>query len=759
MKNVFIILFLLLSVNVFGQFSNNNPRIFNVKTYGAKGDGSTDDTKKIQDAINAAYLAGGGQVYFPDGIYIIGDTLSTTYTFSGGIRYGGGNAQLYIPDNQTPFQTHPLVSIEFVGEHSPNVFTSRLVPYVINTSGAILYSTISGSGSFPAIIGVAGDAWAYGNINDVQVSFRNMGFRNRSFVAAGTGPTMGCLNLQKASSLGYIKNVVCDIDTASYYAVYPSGMSFGILAPYANNSAFNPLYDNVVTGYKYGYVMTENTVGNNLNAYVCEYGYLFTGAPHAGQYGRLEAAWNKYAIAATSPDFTTGGGNRYLSISELDIEQDTVTSSWTLNRYTLYDSTNVLIGDITYHNVNRGTGVTEASFNKLGGTNPLLRLRYLGQYPDTSSTIGFITHNKFTTDSTAFVTSIATKEPALGNPASSGYLLSSTTGGVRSWIPPATGGGSIFTRYGPAGSDSLRAFANSYYRVGIYDTAYSRFSVTNNNVGTTVNDTSGISSINTTPATSGNQKYSPYNSQTAQGFSTTGSASHSLTFGTYVQPVQAGTVTGNWILGYGLDHATPTTVFTVNSLGLATMPSATVNGGLTVSGTSNLASTNVSSVLASTVNGQATTPGLFFTLNNTSTSTGGAPQQYSISFEQGGSAWTGAASQTVRFRRYVKTINGTNPVTGAIVWGSNIAGAGYNDRMALTDLGSLGIGTTTPDASAKLDITSTTQGLLLPRMTKTQRDAISSPADGLLIYQTDGTAGVKARIGGAWYTLNTTADP
>jgi hypothetical protein len=58
-----------------------------------------------------------------------------------------------------------------------------------------------------------------------------------------------------------------------------------------------------------------------------------------------------------------------------------------------------------------------------------------------------------------------------------------------------------------------------------------------------------------------------------------------------------------------------------------------------------------------------------------------------------------------------------------------------------------------------LQADSTTKGFLLPRMTKAQRDAIATPANGLMIYQTDGTAGVKARVGGAWVTLNTTADP
>ncbi|MBL0068328.1 MAG: T9SS C-terminal target domain-containing protein [Chitinophagaceae bacterium] len=46
----------------------------------------------------------------------------------------------------------------------------------------------------------------------------------------------------------------------------------------------------------------------------------------------------------------------------------------------------------------------------------------------------------------------------------------------------------------------------------------------------------------------------------------------------------------------------------------------------------------------------------------------------------------------------------------------------------------VGIGTTTPDITAKLDVSSTTQGFLPPRMTSVQRDAIVAPANGLVIY-------------------------
>lgn len=50
--------------------------IFNVKAFGAKGDGTTGDTAAIQAAITAASVAGGGVVYFPPGSYLINSGLT-----------------------------------------------------------------------------------------------------------------------------------------------------------------------------------------------------------------------------------------------------------------------------------------------------------------------------------------------------------------------------------------------------------------------------------------------------------------------------------------------------------------------------------------------------------------------------------------------------------------------------------------------------------------------------------------------------------
>ena len=67
----------------------------------------------------------------------------------------------------------------------------------------------------------------------------------------------------------------------------------------------------------------------------------------------------------------------------------------------------------------------------------------------------------------------------------------------------------------------------------------------------------------------------------------------------------------------------------------------------------------------------------------------------------------------------------------------------------------VGIGTNTPAASAQLDVASTERGFLPPRMTAAQRDLIASPATGLLIFQTDNTAGYYYYNGTAWVALGT----
>ncbi|MCB0775500.1 MAG: tail fiber domain-containing protein [Chitinophagaceae bacterium] len=61
------------------------------------------------------------------------------------------------------------------------------------------------------------------------------------------------------------------------------------------------------------------------------------------------------------------------------------------------------------------------------------------------------------------------------------------------------------------------------------------------------------------------------------------------------------------------------------------------------------------------------------------------------------------------------------------------------------------------DASAALDIKSTAKGILVPRMTQAERDAILTPANGLLIYQTNNTPGFYFYNGSSWVSIIATS--
>lgn len=96
-----------------------------------------------------------------------------------------------------------------------------------------------------------------------------------------------------------------------------------------------------------------------------------------------------------------------------------------------------------------------------------------------------------------------------------------------------------------------------------------------------------------------------------------------------------------------------------------------------------------------------------------------------------------------------------------IVIGNNATGLGSytttigNDSTSFAAIrGNLLLGTTTNDASALLNMVSTSKGFLKPRMTTTQRDAITSPATGLEIFNT--TTGVPNYYNGSAWTATGT---
>ncbi|MBL0358951.1 MAG: leucine-rich repeat protein [Chitinophagaceae bacterium] len=66
----------------------------------------------------------------------------------------------------------------------------------------------------------------------------------------------------------------------------------------------------------------------------------------------------------------------------------------------------------------------------------------------------------------------------------------------------------------------------------------------------------------------------------------------------------------------------------------------------------------------------------------------------------------------------------------------------------------IGIGVNPPDASAMLHVQDTAKGMLIPRMSAAQKNAISSPAEGLMIYQTNESTGFWYFTNGRWVPVS-----
>ena len=106
----------------------------------------------------------------------------------------------------------------------------------------------------------------------------------------------------------------------------------------------------------------------------------------------------------------------------------------------------------------------------------------------------------------------------------------------------------------------------------------------------------------------------------------------------------------------------------------------------------------------------------------------------------------GSSALQVTDDRIVKTFNGLD-LSGNILYANGVGNASiFGGTSWLFDTaatgtfrfrnGSMALGASVADATAHLDVQSTTKGFLPPRMTTTQKNAIATPAAGLMVYDT-----------------------
>lgn len=144
------------------------------------------------------------------------------------------------------------------------------------------------------------------------------------------------------------------------------------------------------------------------------------------------------------------------------------------------------------------------------------------------------------------------------------------------------------------------------------------------------------------------------------------------------------------------------------------------------------------------------------TANQTTVGTG---DKTFTSFQDNVTAFTGTGAKNWNIISFVNIINLANQSGAGVVRGmyfaptvSNIA-SNQSVRFLESTIGGAYFNTSSPQNSAILQADSTTQGFLSPRMTEAQRLAIPSPANGLIVYQTNNMEGLYIYKSTGWDKL------
>lgn len=368
----------------------------NVKdvTYGAKGDGTTDDTAAIQAALNAV-PTNGGVVYFPPGAYKITATLHPTVSgtslmgagWDARILYDGMVATTAIGMGDT---TQRRVNVRWLRISQSNATSSgTCIDASYFADGAIEHVLIDGSGTgAPPIIGVSynSNATFYNVISDCRISVagtNSIGIKYDSLANSNVARNVHIIaDVSDASSIGiYVNAHSIHLDHVDIENCAGTGISVGtaghgatVLGSYLENNGTNVALASGVNGFTMIGGTCENSSGSNVLPIITDNGALnpifmnlrtsISGDKYAYTKGKFSdtrqpedaglIAWN-WDPGMASNNTQVTGGTLYLArvvlryattITNLSIIVNTAATTATANQnfLLLYDSGGTLRG-------------------------------------------------------------------------------------------------------------------------------------------------------------------------------------------------------------------------------------------------------------------------------------------------------------------------------------------------------------------------------------------------------------------------------
>ncbi len=370
-----IAIMLLCSFTVYG-FPNrneklpNNEQVYNVKDFGAKGDGKTDDVPAIQKALDYIVDHGGGTLYFPNGHYRL-VTLQEKYEVK---------AHLIIKPKSTPGRTYVMVKL--LGQNSVNTASSYANHTGVDKSdvwmnGTVLFSDVLGEKHTDpkkeaTFLLAAGSGGGIYKLNQSLMRIQDLAFQLKA--QSGKYPNLSGLHMAYAASL-YTDNVLIYSSVKSVELTAPTDdghYSAGLVAPrlWCNpEQDFRNIY--VKTAFRYGMIFSEHANGNNLSVWNCDQAFVFSKMDHSSWFGRLHAQNCKNILNALEVDFSGHVvGTSFFKIEQVGIEVNTGQIPLSFNySHFIQDPENRLFGKLDYHIVKSNVGADNSNFKKNGGLN------------------------------------------------------------------------------------------------------------------------------------------------------------------------------------------------------------------------------------------------------------------------------------------------------------------------------------------------------------------------------------------------------
>ena len=342
-------------------------KVYNVKDYGVLGDGATDDTAKIQDTINACFAAGGGTVYFPNGVYLINGPVDSN-----------SNSQIYFPLN-TYTNSAELTTIKLLGETAPNQFSNPFASSGSNTpsqKGVILKSNLLSAGN---VIGTRSENVIWGNFNFLHAQIENVCVRVRSMTSTTNVASQATgIDLRKIAYFN-ADNVEVSPTSNHNLIVEPANTAYGIRFPQTNNFCFSNAINTIVLGMYVGFDTYEHCSLDKCFSDVCVNGLVLNQTNHSIHVGKMIIARCRYNIKSLS--------NSYFYINNVSFEDDYLkdlpSPTWNATVFDLLDeSLGTANGIIRFHNVRAGFGVdySKTKRNRVNANIKFVKINELTEF-------------------------------------------------------------------------------------------------------------------------------------------------------------------------------------------------------------------------------------------------------------------------------------------------------------------------------------------------------------------------------------------